>query len=90
MLLSNSKNILDIVNGYSSIEKIVDFKGVYTDTREYINDGLFIALEGDNFDGHNFAKSAEKAGAKLIIAQKKSTRLCQSLWSVIPKKLTNK
>jgi len=71
MLLSNSNNILDIVNGYSSIEKIVDFKGVYTDTREYINDGLFIALEGNNFDGHNFVKSAEKAGAKLIIAHKK-------------------
>ena len=71
MLLSNSNNILDIVNGYSSIEKIVDFKGVYTDTRKYINDGLFIALEGNNFDGHNFVKSAEKAGAKLIIAHKK-------------------
>ncbi len=71
MLLSNSKNIINIVNGYSSIEKIVDFKGVYTDTREYINDGLFIALEGNNFDGHNFVKSAEKAGAKLIIAHKK-------------------
>ena len=71
MLLSNSKNILDIVNGYSSLEKTVDFKGVYSDTREYLNDGLFIALEGENFDGHNFVKNAEKAGAKLIIAHKK-------------------
>ena len=71
MLLSNTKNILDIVNGYSSLEKVVEFKGVYTDTREYINDGLFVALEGENFDGHNFAQKAEKSGAKVIIAHNK-------------------
>jgi len=71
MLLSDTHKVADIVNGSLSLEKEVKFKGVSTDTRKRVAGRLFIALEGENFDGHLFTENAEKLGAKAIIAHKK-------------------
>jgi len=71
MLLSNTHKVADIVNGSLSIEEEIKFKGVSTDTRKTVTGRLFIALEGENFDGHLFTQSAEELGAKAIIAHKK-------------------
>ena len=70
MLLSDTHKIAYIVNGSLSIEEEIKFKGVCTDTRKTVTGSLFIALEGENFDGHLFTQSAEKLGAKAIIAHK--------------------
>ena len=70
MLLSDTQKVADIVNGTLSIEEEIKFKGVCTDSRQKVADRLFIALEGENFDGHLFAQSAEELGAKAIIAHK--------------------
>jgi len=76
MLLSDTHKVADIVNGSLSIEEEIKFKGVCTDTRKRVAGRLFIALEGENFDGHLFTQSAEELGAKAIIAHKKvSTNL---------------
>jgi len=76
MLLSNTRKVADIVNGSLSIEEKIKFMGVSTDTRKTVTGRLFIALEGENFDGHLFTQSAEELGAKAIIAHKKvSTNL---------------
>src|SRR5205823_8111214 len=59
------------------IEKIAEFAGsaafagdgkifvdkVSTDSRTLKRGELFVALRGENFDGHNFVESAAKAGA---------------------------
>ena len=71
MLLSDTHKVADIVNGSLSIEEEIKFKGVCTDTRQRVSGRLFIALEGENFDGHLFTQSAEELGAKAIIAHKK-------------------
>ena len=71
MLLSNTLKVADIINGSLSIEGEIKFKGVSTDSRKTVTGRLFIALEGENFDGHLFTQSAEKMGAKAIIAHKK-------------------
>ena len=71
MLLSDTHKVADIVNGSLSIEEEIKFKGVCTDTRKTVTGRLFIALEGKKFDGHLFTQSAEKLGAKAIIAHKK-------------------
>ena len=71
MLLSNTRKVADIVNGSLSIEEEIKFKGVSTDTRKTVTGRLFIALEGENFDGHLFTQRAEESGAKAIIAHKK-------------------
>lgn len=46
------------------------FKGVYTDSRKPVPDGLFIALEGERFDGHDFVDSAVKDGAAAVLVRK--------------------
>jgi len=45
-------------------------KGVSTDSRGLKPQEAFLALKGDNFDGHNFIPAALKSGAVCIIAQK--------------------
>ena len=71
MLLSDTQLVANLVNGKSSSNKVVKFEGVCTDTRDEITGKLFIALEGNNFDGHDFVKKAEDLGAKAIIVNKK-------------------
>ncbi len=44
--------------------------GICTDTRDLVPGSLFVALEGENFDGHNFIVDAVKKGAKAIVGDK--------------------
>ncbi len=44
---------------------------ISTDTRSLKEGEIFIALSGDNFDGHNYIESAVKKGAKAIIVDQK-------------------
>ena len=41
--------------------------GVFTDTRNVLKNGLFIALKGDNFNGNKYAKTAIDKGALYAI-----------------------
>lgn len=43
------------------------FKGFSIDTRTIKHGEIFIAIKGDNFDGHNFINEAIKKGASCII-----------------------
>lgn len=45
-------------------------RGVFTDTRKISAGSLFVALKGDNFDGHNFLQQAADAGAVAAIVEK--------------------
>ncbi|MCK5811453.1 MAG: UDP-N-acetylmuramoyl-tripeptide--D-alanyl-D-alanine ligase [Clostridiales bacterium] len=45
-------------------------KGVSTDSRDIKVGQLFIALKGENFDGHNYIDKAIKKGASLILSEK--------------------
>lgn len=42
---------------------------VSTDTREKVPNSLFIALKGDNFDGHNFLNEAIQSGALALCVE---------------------
>ncbi|MEC7823569.1 MAG: UDP-N-acetylmuramoyl-tripeptide--D-alanyl-D-alanine ligase [Pseudomonadota bacterium] len=54
---------------------------VSTDTRQINQGDVYLALKGDNFDGHAFAEAAINAGASAIIA---STQLDVSVTSRVP------
>ncbi len=43
---------------------------ISTDTRKITKDSVFIALKGENFDGHDFALKAMEQGAVAVIAEK--------------------
>lgn len=49
----------------------VDFVGVVTDTRKDCDGALFIALTGENFDGHNYVKAAYDKGAAIALVSNK-------------------
>ena len=43
---------------------------ICTDTRKITPGCLFIAIKGENFDGHDFAKKAVESGASAVICEK--------------------
>lgn len=43
---------------------------VTTNSRQRPIDGLFIALKGEHFDGHHFAKEATEAGASALLVER--------------------
>ncbi len=50
--------------------------GVSTDSRSTMGGDLFFALEGDNFDGHDYISAAKSRGAvAAIISQKKTHKV---------------
>jgi len=71
MLSSDTNKISSVINCKLNSNKAVKFQGVCTDTRDRVSGKLFIALEGVNFDGHNFIKQAEDLGAVAVIAHKR-------------------
>lgn len=48
----------------------IPFSGVSTDSRKVHKGDLFIALMGENFDGHDFIETAVAKGAGAVIASK--------------------
>lgn len=54
----------------SSTELFGSFDCVCTDTRKITQGCLFVAIKGENFDGHDFAAKAVEAGAKAVIVEK--------------------
>ncbi len=44
------------------------FRGVSTDTRTLVDGNLFVALEGPNFDGHDYLEQARRGGAAAAVA----------------------
>ncbi len=46
------------------------FSGCSTDSRSELHDKLFIALKGENFDGHDFIEQAETAKASALLVSK--------------------
>ncbi len=46
------------------------FDSICTDTRKITRGSLFIAIKGENFDGHDFAAKAIESGAKAVVCEK--------------------
>jgi UDP-N-acetylmuramoyl-L-alanyl-D-glutamate--2,6-diaminopimelate ligase len=48
----------------------VEINSVAYDSRKVKDNGIFVAISGTNFDGHDFIPEAIKGGAKVIIGEK--------------------
>ena len=46
------------------------FSSVCTDSRKLKPGCLFVAVEGENFDGHAFIRAAEEQGAAAVLCHK--------------------
>lgn len=58
---------------------VKEVKGISIDSRTIRPQEAFIAIKGENFDGHNFIEEAIKKGAKAVIAQSSNYRITKSL-----------
>ena len=68
MLPLTVKEAAAAVNSSTALEG--KFDCVCTDTRKITQGSLFIAIKGENFDGHDFAAKAIESGAKAVICEK--------------------
>lgn len=50
--------------------QVLDVSSVVMDSREIVPGCLFVCLSGNNFDGHDFALAAAKAGAKAVLVER--------------------
>lgn len=56
----------------------VGVSGVFTDTRQPVAGGLFVALKGEHFDAHDFVAAAKQAGAAAaLVARPVSVDIAQ-------------
>lgn len=55
--------------GFANISSAIRFLGVSIDSRTIQEKELFVAIKGNNFDGHNFIKDALKKGATGLILE---------------------
>ncbi len=76
-LLEMQKNFKgDVINGDAN------FYSVSTDTRAINSGDLFVALQGDNYDAHNFLATADDAGACALVVSQKDNEINLPQWLV--------
>ena len=66
--------LAELVNG-ELIGPDVEFTGVTTDGRELQAGDLFVAITGDNFDGHNFLSQAQTASRAAALISRPTSEL---------------
>ena len=57
------QEVLQATHGQYTGTSSITFADVSTDTRTIGENGLFVALEGMTFDGHDFLQTAKERGA---------------------------
>ena len=65
------QEVVTATGGKCAFTGNLDFTGINTDTRTIKKGELFIALKGENFDGHAYAGKAAESGAAGILASRK-------------------
>jgi UDP-N-acetylmuramoyl-tripeptide--D-alanyl-D-alanine ligase len=63
------KNILKATKARTKMMDCVEFTGITTDSRGVKPGELFVALRGENFDGHDYCATALAAGAAGVLAE---------------------
>lgn len=64
------KEVIKVINGICDIGEDTEIKDIKTDTRKLNKGDLFIALKGNNYDGHDYVDEAIEKGAIACIVDK--------------------
>ena len=72
MIEGNLKELAEVLSGseITNLSDSVSFSGLSIDTRTIKEDNLFIAIIGENTDGHKYLEDAEQAGASGYVIEK--------------------
>ena len=73
--LTEINNIIGFENYKSQSEEDLIFKKISIDSRSILPQDLFIAIEGNNFDGHDFISDVIKKGVKAAILNKEKEKI---------------
>ena len=66
--LSEVNDILGDIRNIKNINKdSLDFKNISIDSRAFSKTDLFIAIKGNNYDGHSFLPEVENKGARSVV-----------------------
>lgn len=69
--------IMDVTGGkpfsIRNYERSVAMSSIFSDTRNIIPGGIFVAIKGERFDGHDYAKHAVEMGAVCAITERTLT-----------------
>ena len=66
----SSKKLVEILKSSSQVVDVM-IQNISTDTRAIKGGDAFLALKGEKFDAHDFAKQAYEQGASILIVSKK-------------------
>lgn len=74
--------VIDLLKNVNVVKTIgrtdVDVEDIAVNSNSIQKDCLFICIKGENDDGHNHIKQAERYGAKVVVTEKElNTHLCQ-------------
>ena len=75
MIELNANQIAQATGGRltSTVDETQTVTSADTDSRNLVQDSLFIARRGETTDGHNFIGPARQSGARLILAERETT-----------------
>ena len=66
----NDRRVNKALNLTPETRSKICFSGISTDSRSVSKGDLFVALIGDNFDGHDFISKAVKNGAEGLVVSR--------------------
>ena len=69
MIAMSLKQIAEQLKAEAPNSELV-IEQIFTDTRKTVEHGLFIALRGDRFDGHDYLEQARESGAVAAVVEK--------------------
>jgi UDP-N-acetylmuramoyl-tripeptide--D-alanyl-D-alanine ligase len=58
-------------DGHTAPRPLVEITGINTDSRSVVSGQIFLALAGENFDGHDYVPAAVEKGAVAVIVSNK-------------------
>ena len=67
--------ILGLINWNNLDEDQLNFKGVSIDSRTLLSEDLFVAIKGNNFDGHDFLEEVSNKNIKAVVISKRYINL---------------
>ena len=71
MISLSHQQLSELLDGDSSAVTSREFTGVTIDSRQDCAGKLFVAIRGDNFDGHRFVDKAYSNGAVIALVEER-------------------
>ena len=65
--INEINDTLGSINWLNTKKEILQFKRIIIDSRKLLPEDLFIAIKGNNFDGHNFLMEVLEKGIKAVV-----------------------